>query len=365
MSIRGLVRTKVQISALFCSRSFQSAQKELRVFPQTPKTSTGVGYLHSGTLRRLEMALYYLLMIALVAFLPERLSYELACLRAGLLYRWDVPKRKRVLRSLETVLGDQLSQEELARVARDHFCVRSCEVVDVIRLTGKGHKLAQLVEMRGLEHVEAALAAGKGAILCSAHFGSYDSCFSLLGIHGLPITVIGRWPSKTDGDRSALERFVFQLAYQKPVTHHRHRPNIEPRTGQIGVAVQAATILRQNELIGILLDPPVLPADRTRTVPVNFLNGQALLLPGAVTLAQITGAPVLMVFMRRSEDWRHQVLEISPPVPVDGDKVIAFKRCIAMVEDAIRQNPAHWRYWNPTPLAELGLLPEEVLEEFA
>ena len=364
MSIRGLVRAKSQISALFCSRSFQSAQKGLRIFPRSPKTSSGVGYLHNGTLRRLEMALYYLGLMPLVAFLPARLSYELACLRADLLYRWDVPKRRRVLRSLEAVLGDQLSREELARVARDHFRVRSCEVVDVMRLAGKGHKLARQVEIRGLEHIEAALAANKGAILCSAHFGSYDSCFSLLGIHGIPITVIGRWPSKSDGDRSAIERFVFQLTYQKLVAHHRHRPNIEPRTGQIGMAVQAATILRQNELIGILLDPPVLPADRTRAVQVNFLNGQALLLPGAVALAQLTGAPTLMVFMRRSEDWRHQVLEISPPVSVDGDKVTAFERCIAMVEDAIRKNPAHWRYWNPTPLAELGLLPEEAMEEY-
>lgn len=362
MSIRGLVRAIIQMPVLFWVRSDQLAPVRPKVSPQTAKTASGVGYLHSGTLRRLEMALYYLIIMPLVAFLPARLSYELACLRSDLLYRLDVPKRKRVMRSLEAVLGDQLSREELVRVARDHFRVRSCEVVDVMRLIGKGHRLARLVEIRGLEHIEAALNAGKGAILCSAHFGSYDSCFSLLGIHGLPITAIGRWPSKLDGDRSAIERFVFQLTYQKPVARHRHRPNIEPRTGQIGMAVQAAAILRQNELIGILLDPPVLPADRTRAVQVDFLNGQALLLPGAVTLAQLTGAPVLMVFMRRSKDWQHQILEISPPVTIDGDKITAFERCLASVEDAIRQNPAHWRYWNTAPLTQLGLMSEEAME---
>jgi len=309
------------------------------------------------------MALYYLVIMPLAAFLPARLAYNLACRRADLLYLWDVPKRKRVLRCLEMVLGDQLSRGELERVARDHFRVRSCEVVDVMRLAGKGQALARLVEMRGLEHIEAALAAGKGAILCSAHFGSYDGCFSLLGIRGYPITVVGRWPSKSDGDRSSLECFLFRQTYQKPVAHHRHRPNIEPRPGQIGTAVQAANVLRQNELLSILLDPPVLPADRARAVQVNFLNGRALLLPGAVTLAQLTGAPVLMVFMRRSADWGHQILEISPPVSMDGDAETAFERCLAVVENAIRQNPAHWRYWNITPLVQLGLLPREAMED--
>jgi lauroyl/myristoyl acyltransferase len=40
--------------------------------------------------------------------------------------------------------------------------------------------LRKLVEIRGREHLDAALATGKGAILCSAHFGSYNNAFSLL-----------------------------------------------------------------------------------------------------------------------------------------------------------------------------------------
>ena len=362
MSIRGRIRSVTQILP-FYTHSYQPAHSSPETFPEVPKTASGVGYLHSGALRRFEMAIYYLIIMPLVAFLPVRLAYDVARLRADLLYLWDVPKRKRILRSLEEVLGDQLSCENLVRVARDHLRVRSCEVVDVMRLARNKEALAQLVEMRGLEHLETALSAGKGAILCSAHFGSYDSCFSLLGIRGFPITVIGRWPSKSDGDRSSLERFMFRLAYQNPVARYRHRPNIEPRAGQIGVAVQAANVLRHNEVLGILLDPPVLLADRPRAVQVKFLSGYALLLPGAVRLAQLTGAPVLMVFMRRSADWRHQILEISPPVSMDGNTVTAFEHCLARVEDAIRQSPAHWRYWNLTPLIDLGLLPKEIMEK--
>ena len=91
-----------------------------------------------------------------------------------------------------------------------------------------------------------------------------------------------------------------------------------------------------------------------------FLGGRARLLPGAVTLAQITGAPVLMGFLYRSADYRHQVLEISAPVPVAGETATAFGRCAAEVSAAIQRSPAHWAYWPSTAdLANLGLIPAD------
>jgi hypothetical protein len=42
------------------------------------------------------------------------------------------------------------------------------------------------------------------------------------------------------------------------------------------------------------------------------------------------------------------VLEISPPVPMDGDVATAFGRCAAHVSAAIERSPAHWAYWTST-----------------
>ena len=111
-------------------------------------------------------------------------------------------------------------------------------------------------------------------------------------------------------------------------------------------------------MVTISSDAPPLEADRTRAVDVTFLGRQARLLPGVVTLAQLTGAPVLMVFMHRLADYRHQVLDISPPVPAEGGTATAFGRCVAAMDAAVRTNPAHWVYWaNTDDLATLGLLP--------
>jgi len=76
-----------------------------------------------------------------------------------------------------------------------------------------------------------------------------------------------------------------------------------------------------------------------------------------VTLARLTGAPVLMCSVYRSADYRHQVLEISDPVPMAGDTATAFGRCVAGVSAAIRRSPASWVYWpSPLDLDNLGML---------
>src|ERR1700758_4310650 len=71
-------------------------------------------------------------------------------------------------------------------------------------------------------------AAGKGALLCSAHFGSYDPAFSLLGASGFPVTTIGRWQHNYTVGMSSAERRVWDVVYARRMRRHRHRPNIEP-----------------------------------------------------------------------------------------------------------------------------------------
>lgn len=341
--------------ALALSVGFLSAVLANLRIPRHPRKSR---FLHEGFLSRFELGLYHVIIVPLVAFLPAPLAYGIACLQGGVRYQLDRAKREYILQGLEGVLGDQMSPAERIRVTRDFFRISSCEAVDAMRLAGKGKALTRLVEIHGLEHIEAALAAGKGAILCGAHFGSYITCFSFIGTQGFPITLVGRTPSKLNKNRTLIERIIFRLFFLKPLAGHWQRPTIEPR-GQLESAIQAAKILRHNELIGICIDPPVLPVDRAKAISVDFLNGQVFLIPGIITIAQLTGAPVLMTFMRRSNDWQHQVLEISPPMPMDGDAVTAFGRCVAMVEAAILRNPEHWHYWGKFALMDLGLLPKE------
>jgi len=305
-----------------------------------------------------EVVAYYLAVAPLLALLPARLAYRAACWRGDWTFRSWPDKRREVVRNLRQVLGEELSPEKAERVARDVFRIRSCEVIDLMLLRGRARSLQRLVEIRGREHLDAALAGGKGAILCSAHFGSYLCAFSLLHVSGFPVTTIGRWWWNYPPGESSAERRIWNFVYARRVVRHRQRPNIEPWPGRLQVAVQAASALRGNEVVTISSDAPPLDAERARSIEVPFLGRQARLLPGVVTLARLTGAPVLMVFAHRSADYRHQVLEILPPVPMEGETATAFGRCTAAMSAAIRENPAEWDFWfEPGDLAGLGLLP--------
>jgi KDO2-lipid IV(A) lauroyltransferase len=309
-------------------------------------------------LREAEDVTYWLGVAPLAALLPASLAYRVACWRGDLHFRYRAGKRSEIARNLRLVLGDELGLDEAERLARDFFRFRSCQVIDVMRLRGRARPLGKLVEIRGREHLDAALAGGKGAILCSAHFGSDDSAFSLLHVSGFPVTSIGRWHWNYNPELTSVERRFCEFVWARRVLRHRQRLNIEPYPGKVQVAAQAAAALRANEVVTICSDAAPLDADRARTIEVPLLGRQARLLPGVVTLARLTGAPVLMAFMHRSADYRHQVLEISSPVPLHGETAAAFGRCAAAMDAAIRTSPAQWIFWHSTDdLASLGLVP--------
>ncbi|MGO8892266.1 MAG: lysophospholipid acyltransferase family protein [Streptosporangiaceae bacterium] len=309
-------------------------------------------------LRKAVVVAYWLAVAPLAARLPANLAYRVACWWGDWGFRSQAGKRSEIVRNMRQVLGDELGPEEAERLARDLLRFLSCDVIDMMRLRGRARSLEKLVEIRGREHLDAALAGGKGAILCSAHFGSHVSAFSLLHASGLPLTAIARTYWNYTPGLSSAERRFWDLVYARRMLRHRQRPNIEPWPGRVQVAAQAAAALRANEVVTICSDAPPLDADRARTIEVSLLGRQARLLPGVVTLARLTGAPVLMAFVYRSADYRHQVLEISPPVPMQGETATAFGRCVAAIDAAIRTSPAHWYFWfNTDDLASLGLLP--------
>ncbi len=322
-------------------------------------------------LRGGEGVAYWAAVAPALARLPPALGYRIASWRGDVLFRCQAGKRKELARNVRLVLGDELSPAAAQQVVRGWYRLTSCSPVDVKRLRRGARPLQRLVEIRGREHLEAALTAGKGAILCSAHFGSYASGLSVLHASGFPVTHIGRWDHNYNYDYrvnynvrvgvSSAERWFWERVYARPVMRYRQRPNIEPWPGRPQVAMQAAAALRANEVVSISLDAPPLDNERARAVDVPFLGHRALLQPGVVTLAKLTGAPLLIGFLHRQADYHHQVWEISAPMPLEGETATAFGRCVAQASTAIRAKPGpleplgHSRSWPPRADRAAGL----------
>jgi len=334
--------------------SLKADQREQLAGPRSRSSRWALS--RAGKLLRLaEGTAYWAAVAPALARLPAAMGYRIACWRGDCIFRFQGGKRTELTGSLRLVLGNELSPAAALRVARDRFRLVSCEAVDVMRLRDGARPLRRLVEIRGQEHLEAALASGRGAILCCGHFGSFDSGLSVLLTSGFPVTVIGRPSHAYAAGHSSVERWFWERFYTRRIWRYRRRPNIEPGPNRFKVAAVAAAVLRANEVVMISIDAPPLDDDQARTIDVPFLGRQARMLPGVVTLAQVTGAPVLMAFLYRAADYRHQVWEISAPVPVETDTETALGRCAAEVSAAIRKSPAHWFFWSTGALARLGL----------
>jgi Kdo2-lipid IVA lauroyltransferase/acyltransferase len=309
-------------------------------------------------LLNLEDEVYERVMVRLAASLPAKFGYAIAVRRADFRLLLDKRLRKWVSDDLEKVLGDQLTPEGRTSVVREFFRQRSCEILDTMRLSKDPRSYMRLVEVRGMENVEAALEGGRGVIFCSAHFGRAENCNAVLGALGLPVTGIARWSFRPLHGGPRKRRLVPQRVGRDDLGH-LVRPPIESRPEDVTVAARAALLLRRNEAIFTNLDVTVRSRDLERSVRLDFLNRTAIVLPGAVSIAKLTGAPMLMILMHRSADWRHQRLEISPPVPTEGDATSVLRQCLAFIEAAIRREPAQWRYWGTPHLLKLGLIPED------
>jgi lauroyl/myristoyl acyltransferase len=118
-------------------------------------------------------------------------------------------------------------------------------------------------------------------------------------------------------------------------------------------------VLRKNGFLGIMIDSQAEPGDLSKPSVFEFLGHRAELVPGAGVIALAAGAPLIVVLLRRSADWRHQVLEIAPPLYVEGDPVAAYAKCLALVESAVRSSPSQWNKLNPTDLVQMRLVHRE------
>ena len=318
------------------------------------RVASHVGEKAKNVLLTVDQYVYHGLVAPLAAFLPAQLAYGVALFRSDLRYQLQGSYRRQIKYSLEFLFGDRFSDKQRDQVVRDYFRSKSCETIDAMRMLGRGKSLLELVEVRGLEHLDAALASGKGAILCGAHFGSPKSCFSLIGALGFPVTAVARWSYGNEPTRK-LKKLFYRLEHDYPASSHFSRPNIE-RWGERNIltAAQAAAVLRRNEFVAIMIDSEVKPGDTSKPMVFSFLGRKTILVPGATTIAQVTGAPAIVVLLHRTSDWRHQILEVFPSIHVERDPLVAFRQCLSFVEEAIKRYPSQWKF---LPYNERKFLP--------
>jgi KDO2-lipid IV(A) lauroyltransferase len=294
----------------------------------------------------------------LVGVLPARGADLIGALVGLTFHAVDVAHRRLAVDQLRAAFPVR-SDAECRAIARRTFVHFGRLLVTMLRVsTLTPSELLDSVEVEGEDRVRAALAAGKGAIVFSGHFGYWE-------LHGLahamvlqPMAVLAR-----PLDNPYLHRLLEDM---RRATGNQ----VIYRQGAMRKVLRA---LDANGCVAMLIDQHMHGAD---TVVVDFFGRPARTTSALATLALRTGAPLVPAFAIPLRDGRCRLVyeppvELPPAGTIDPVRALT-QRCTDVLEMHVRQSPNLWlwmhRRWRTDPVPaepETGMFPAAASESEA
>ena len=267
-----------------------------------------------------------------LACLPVGVAYWLGARLGDLLYLMLVRRRRITLDNLAIAFNTDKTAAERGQIARATFRNLGQHLVDfshVRRLTLQ--RFTTMCHVEGLEHVETLLQRGRGLLIISAHFGSWELAPAVALCLNTPLHVIVR-----PLDSPALQRLA---------------ESYRQRCGYRAIAKRAALaeclkVLRRGEIVAVLMDQSSL---RHESIQVEFFGTNAYTSKGPALLALRTGCPVVSGFLIRAGQGRHRLV-FSQEIPVrrtgnlQQDIVENTRVFTHVIESYVRRYPDHW-FW--------------------
>ncbi|HEX7114063.1 MAG TPA: hypothetical protein VF193_02930 [Steroidobacter sp.] len=222
-----------------------------------------------------------------------------------------------------------LTPQERAALVRKHFESLGCALLETgLVWWASARRLRKLIEFRGVEHLQAALARGRGALMLSAHFTPLEMGARALTLLG-PTSIMYLTPKNP---------LIAELARRG---RSRHTVKAIP-SDQVREVIAS---LKRN--LPVWYAPDQRFTDKNSAI-VPFFGHPAASNIATSRLARISGAPVLPYFPSRKPDDSGYLIEIHPPFdnfPSD-DPVADTKRFHELIEAHVRAHPEQylWTY---------------------
>jgi Kdo2-lipid IVA lauroyltransferase/acyltransferase len=289
------------------------------------------------------MTLILRVLSALAARLP--LGLVLAGGRAfGWLWYHVLRFRRAVaLDNLRRAYGDDLSEADRRRIVRamgSQLGMTFAELFGLARY--RPETIEQYVEAVGVDGIQEALRAGKGAIVVSGHLGSWELGVASQALRGLPVHCLFHRFKNEAANRwivATRTRTGLQLIDYK----HSARHILET--------------LRKGEIVAFPMDQNMPPS---RGIVATLFGIPCMTTPAPAVFAQRTGAPVFFVNIERLAPGRHRLtVEPVAPPPSDVPRDLAVRQATQLyngiLEARIRVHPEQWlwthRRFKPIPPA--------------
>ncbi len=236
-------------------------------------------------------------LLGVVPVAPARLLARAAGFVAG-----SLPiARTATLRENLAQLAPQHDRRTRARLARRTFANLLDAAVDLWRLpTMSGAALDALVTVEGREHLDAALALGKGVVAVTPHLGPYELGGAWLAHAGYPVHAM---VEVLDAQTNAA------MARYREATGMR----LIPRSAGMRPVLR---LLRERQIVLLVADRVV--GEGAEGLEVPFGRGHRAIPTGPAALCIATGAPLLVGYITRTGGNRARyVIRFEPAIDVE------------------------------------------------
>ncbi len=231
--------------------------------------------------------MYYVFRVAatVVPWLPEWLTHPLGVAAGWIAWRVARNARQRAVKNMLHVLGPQMRETRAGRKRLRHtvqamFQHNVLNTLAAFSLpTRSPEAILHDLHIEGVEHLDAALAHGKGVICFTAHLGPFDYLMQWLALRGYDVTIpVERLKDPRILDLMLRVRGIYGL-------------HLLPLDGSTSIRPLVQQ-LRRNHIIGLTADRGI----QGQTSAMAFFGAPACLPRGPVLLAQRTGAALVGAF---------------------------------------------------------------------
>jgi len=252
----------------------------------------------------------------------------------ALLYRVLGKPRRLAHEHLSAVFGDTLTETARARLARASFiniarCFCELAHIDTIRARQDAY-----IDVEGLEHLQAALAEGKGVVAVTGHIGNWELLAAYVAWKGFPV--------------AAVARRIYAERLNQLLVDFRARQGVETILRESPhSARQILKVLKSNAVLAMLIDQDT----HAPSVSVPFFGRLARTPAAAAALAIRRDLPAVAVFIQRRSEGGHRIV-FHPRITIvpSGDRSADIRRLTSLfnaaIESQIRRNPAEWVWWH-------------------
>jgi KDO2-lipid IV(A) lauroyltransferase len=266
---------------------------------------------------------------ALIAGMPMRLGYLFADLFTGIHWHFFPGRRHATLANL-AVIRPTASRRERVRIAKSMMRSYNRMVFEFFRLPHlTREELLDAVEVEGRQHLEQAVARGRGVIITCCHVGNWELAAVVLAHWGYTVNAVAgvqfsRWLTP------AVRETKSELAIQ----------TISPEDGWR----KLLRALERNELLALMVDGDVY----SHGVQVDFFGRESRFPSGPGVLAQRTGALVIAGTCERLRPGHFRIV-IEPALdPAAFSTTAALNAAVAgITEKHIRAHLDQWCIFRP------------------